>query len=138
MPNGWSDRERGGRFAATLAVGGSGLALIGLLIAGATGPPYLEGGGVNAWLVVFAAALLVALMAFPFGLEVVLRPRDRDRDRRWEISLVVWGALALALLVAAFAIGFDTATLAGAAALVVAIESALVGATVIAWLVAGG
>lgn len=138
VSGGWSDHERGGRFAGFLALGGGLTAILALILAAAAGPPYLEGGGVSFWIVVFAAALLAALVAFPFGIEVALRDRDSDRDRRWEIALVIWGVVAGGLLVAAFAIGFDTGSLAGAAALITGIESALVAATVVVWLLAGG
>lgn len=121
-----------------LAVGGTGIAVVSLLLASVAGEPYLESDGVNGWLVVFAAGLLAALIAFPFGIEVHMRERQPDRDRRWEVSLLVWGGVALALLAIAILTGFDTGTLAGAAALIAAIESGLVVATIAVWLVAGG
>lgn len=138
MANGWGGGETSGRFAALLALGGVAVAVLGLALAGVTGDPYLGASGVNAWLVVFAAGLLVALVAFPFGLEVRLRERHADHDKRWEMSLVVWGGLSGVLLLAAFLAGFDTATLAGAAGLIVVIEAGLTAATVVVWLLAGG
>ena len=78
------------------------------------------------------------MIAFPFGLEVQLRERHPDRDKRWEASLVVWGLVAGALLAAGLAAGFDTATLGGAVGLILVIESALVVGTVVVWLVSGG
>ena len=137
MSNGWGDSERTGRVAALLAVAGGATAVASLLLAGAAGEPYLEADGVNGWLVVFAAGLLAALIAFPFGIELRLRERYADRDRRWEISLLVWGGLAAAILVIAFLAGFDTGTLAGAAGLIAAIEAGLVVATIGVWLLAG-
>lgn len=138
MANGWGDGERGGRFATVLALAGGGIAVVAVVLAGAKGAPYLEADGVNAWIVVFAAGLLAGFLAFPFGLEVRLRDRIADRDRRWEVTLVAWGALAAAALALSIAVGFDTGTLSGAAALIVAIEAGLVVATVVVWLVAGG
>ena len=138
MANGWGDSERSGRIAAVLAVGGGVTAVVSLILAGAAGEPYLSADGVNGWLVVFAAGLLAALVAFPFGIELRLRERYADRDRRWEVSLLVWGALAVVVLVVAFAAGFDTGTLAGAAGLIAAIEAGLVIATIGVWLVSGG
>ncbi len=138
MSNGWGDGERSGRFAGLLALAGGSTALVSLLLAGAAGAPYLEADGVNAWLVVFAAGLLAAMVAFPFGLELRLRERYPDRDRRWEVSLLIWGGAAIAVLLLAFVNGFDTGTLAGAAGLIAAIESGLVVATVGVWLLSGG
>ena len=137
MSNGWGESERTGRVAALLAVGGGATAVVSLILAGAAGEPYLGADGVNGWLVVFAAGLLAALVAFPFGIELRLRERYADRDRRWEVSLLVWGGLAAAILVIAFLAGLDTGTLAGAAGLIAAIEAGLVVATIGVWLVAG-
>lgn len=138
MANGWGEGERSGRFAALLAFGGGSTALASLALAGAAGPPYLEADGVNGWIVVFAAGLLAALVAFPFGIELRLRERYPDRDRRWEVSLLVWGALAVVVLLLALIAGFDTGTLAGAAGLITAIEAGMVIATIGVWLLSGG
>ena len=138
MANGWGDEERSGRFAALLALGGGATAVVSVLLAAAAGGPYLESEGVNPWIVVFAAGLMAALVAFPFGLEVRLRDRYPDRDKRWEASLVVWGLVAGGLLAAGLAAGFDTGTLGGAVGLILAIESALVVGTVAVWLLGGG
>jgi hypothetical protein len=137
VSNGWGESERTGRVAALLAVGGGATAVVSLILAGAAGEPYLGADGVNGWLVVFAAGLLAALVAFPFGIELRLRERYADRDRRWEVSLLVWGGLAAAILVIAFLAGLDTGTLAGAAGLIAAIEAGLVVATIGVWLLAG-
>lgn len=138
VANGWGDPERTGRVAGLLAAVGAGAAVIGLALAGATGEPYLSADGVNGWLVVFAAGLLAALVTLPFGIEWRLRDRFPDRDRRWEVALLIWGAIALAALVIGFAAGFDTGTLAGAAGLIAVIEAGLVVATIVVWLLAGG
>ena len=138
MSNGWGDEERSGRFAALLALGGAATAALSIVFAAATGDPYLEADGVNPWIVVFAAGLMAALIAFPFGFEVRLRERYPDRDKRWEASLVVWGLLAGALLATGLVAGFDTSTLGGALGLILVIESALVVGTVVVWLLSGG
>lgn len=138
MANGWEHEERSGRIAGVLAIGGCGVAALGVALAGATGEPYLSSGGVNAWIVVFAAGLLAGLVAMPFGLELRLRERYPDRDRRWEVALLVWGVVAGALLALSFAFGFDIGTLLGAVALLTAIETAMVLATIVVWLLSGG
>ncbi|MDQ3759337.1 MAG: hypothetical protein M3331_05280 [Actinomycetota bacterium] len=138
MTSGWGESERGGRFAALLALGGTAVAIVSAAMAGAAGEPYLEADGVNPWLVVFAAGLMAALVAFPFALEVRMRERQPDRDKRWEASLVTWGLVAGVLLVAGLIAGFETSTLGGALGLIGVIEAALVTGTVLVWLVAGG
>ena len=138
MANPWQDSGRTGRVAGLLAVGGGATAVASLALAAATGEPYLSADGVNGWIVVFAAGLLAALVALPFGLELRLRERYADHDRRWEVALLVWGALGVAILVLAIAVGFDTGTLAGAASLIAAIEAVGVVLTIGAWLLAGG
>ena len=136
--NPWEDSGRTGRLAGLLAVGGSGTALVSLVLAGAAGEPYLGSGGVNGWIVVFAAGLLAALISFPFGLELRLRGRYPEHDRRWEVTLLWWGAAALVVLALAFVAGFDTGTLAGAAGLIAAIESIAVTGTIVVWLLSSG
>ncbi len=138
MANGWDDRDVGGRVAGVLAAGGTLTAVLSLVLAGAAGEPYLSADGVNPWIVVFAAGLLAGLVAMPFGLELRLRTRYPDRDKRWELSLVAWGGVAIAVLALAFAAGFDTGTLLGAAGLIAAIEAGMVVATVGLWLLSGG
>jgi hypothetical protein len=138
MTNGWDGGERSGRFAALLALGGTAVAIVSVLLAAAAGEPYLSSNGVNAWIVVFAAGLMAALLAFPFGLEVRLRERFPDRDKRWETSLVMWGAAAGILLAIGLVAGFDTSTLGGALGVILVIEAALVVGTVVVWLLSGG
>ena len=138
MDNPWQDSGRTGRFAALLAVGGGATAVVSLVLAGVAGEPYLTAAGVNGWIVVFAAGLLAALVALPFGIELRLRDRYSEHDRRWEVTLLSWGAVAVVLLAAAFVAGFDTGTLGGAAGLIVEIECGGVIATIAVWLLAGG
>ena len=103
-------------------VAGSGLALAGLLLAGAKGAPYLTSDSVNVWIVVFAAGLLAALFATPFAIERRMRPSIDESDRRWERSLLAWGAVAIGVLLAGFLLGVSAdwasgESLAGAAGL---------------------
>lgn len=136
-----NEPDRGGiegKVAGLLAVAGGLGAILSLVFAGLAGEPYLGSDGINGWLVVFAAGLLAALIALPFGLEARLRERHPDRDKRWEASMVIWGAAAVLVLVVAWISGFDTGTLAGAAGLIAAIEAGLVIATIGTWLLSGG
>jgi hypothetical protein len=121
---------------------GAGLAAVGLVLAGATGGPYLDTDSVNAWIVVFAAGLLAALFATPFAIERRMRPTVAESDRRWERSLLAWGAVAVAVLLAGFLLGVAAdwasgSSLAGAAGLLITIEAVLVLGTMIVWLLSG-
>ncbi len=120
---------------------GTGLAVAGLLLAGATGAPYLTSEAVNPWVIVFAAGALAALYAIPFSVERRMRQRIEDRDRRWERALLAWGAMAIGVLLAGVLFGvageWSGSSLAGTAGLLVTIEAALVIVTMIFWLVSG-
>jgi hypothetical protein len=141
---------------ALAAFAGVACALASLLLAAATGGPYLTADRVNGWIVVFAAALLLALVMAPFLLEAWLRARrDRSvppegsdpsggrpvRDERWEGAAVAWGGVSLAVLAVAIPVGlaesFSGSSLAGAAALIATIEAGLVLLALLAWLLAG-
>jgi hypothetical protein len=122
--------------------GGAALAAIGLLLAGATGDPYLSVDAVNGWIVVFSAGLLAILFATPFAIERRMRPRIEESDRRWERSLLAWGAIAIGVLLAGFLLGVSADwasgdSLAGAAGLLITIESVLVLGTMVVWLLSG-
>lgn len=101
-----------------------------LILAGVSGPPYLSTDGVNGWIVVFAAGLIAALLAAPFAIEARLRASDPESDARWERVVPLWGAIALAVLVAGVlagaGAGFAGDSLAGSAGLVATIEAGLV------------
>ena len=151
------------RPAALAAFGGAAAAVLSLLLAAASGGPYLTADRVNGWVVVFAAALLVALVAAPFVIERKLRtgsvpsvPSDVNnpadpaawgqrgqtpKDERWEGASLAWGGISLAVLAIAIPIGlaesFSGDSLAGTAALLATIESGLVLGTLLAWLLAG-
>jgi hypothetical protein len=106
------------------------LAVAALILAAASGPPYLGTGGVNGWIVVFAAAVFTALLTVPFAIERRLRASHPKDDARWDRAVPLWGAVALAVLVAGALVGaggsFAGDSLAGAAGLVATIEAGLV------------
>lgn len=132
------ERDLSQRIAGWLAVGGFTVAALSIPLASAAGEPWLSAEGVNPWVVVFAGGLLAGLVAVPFGIEGALRTRIADRDRRWELSLLVWGTLAGAILVGCLIAGIGTATLGATLALIAAVEAAIATATIVAWLLAGG
>lgn len=109
---------------------GIGVAAIGLLLAAASGPPYLTAGGVNGWIALFALGLLGALFASPFLIARTLADSRDEADPRWDYALPLWGALALALggLGLLIGLGADFAgdSLAGSAALIAMIEAGIV------------
>ena len=120
------------------AIAGFGLAVIGLLLAGAAGAPYLTSDAVNPWVIVFAAGALAMLYALPFALERRMRERIEDRERRWERALLAWGAVAIGVLLAGVLFGvagdWSGTSLAGTAGLLVTIEAGLVIATMVFWM----
>jgi hypothetical protein len=123
------------------AVGGLGLAAIALILAGATGGPYLTADSVNGWIVVFAVGAAVALGAVPFAFERRMRARIDDGDKRWERSMLIWAAVAAPVLAAGIALAsggdWSGATLAGAAGLILTIEAGLVAGAVVVALLSG-
>jgi len=141
------------RPAALAALGGAATALVSLLLAAAAGGPYLTAERVNWWIVVFAAALLLALTMAPFLLEGWLRgrrpapasldsgPDPELKDERWEGAALAWGGVSLAVLAVAVPVGiaesFSGDSLAGTAALLATIEAGLVLGALLAWLLAG-
>ena len=129
------------RFPSIAALGGLGLAAIALILAGASGGPYLTADSVNGWIVVFAIGTGVALGAVPFASERRLRARIDDGDARWERAMLIWAGAAAPLLVAgvALAAGGDWSghTLAGAAGLILTIEAGLVAGAIVVTLLSG-
>lgn len=101
-----------------------------LILAAASGPPYLGTDGVNGWIVVFAAGLFAALLATPFAIEGRLRASQPESDARWDRVVPLWGAVALALVVAGILTGasggFAGDSLAGSAGLLTMVEAGLV------------
>lgn len=116
-------------------------ALAGLALAGAKGDPYLSSGAVNGWLILFAAGLLGALLSIPFMVERRLRASVPDSDRRWERALLAWGAISVAVLLAGFLVGvaaeWSGDSLGGAVGILVTIESVIVVAAMVVWLLSG-
>ena len=51
-----------------------------LILAAASGPPYLSTDGVSGWIVLFAAGLFAALLATPFAIEGRLRTSQPESD----------------------------------------------------------
>ena len=102
----------------------------GLILAAVSGPPYLSTDGVSGWIVLFAAGLFAALLATPFAIEGRLRASQPESDARWDRVVPLWGAVALALLVAGILTGasggFEGDSLAGSAGLLATIEAGLV------------
>lgn len=106
------------------------LALVaGLLVAalGAVGvtsseEPHLALDALDPWLAVYAIGVLTALGAAPFIFHFRYGATTEDRDRRWELALSAWGALALAagigFALLGVALGFSAASASGALAIV--------------------
>jgi hypothetical protein len=106
------------------------VAALSLVLAAVAGPPYLGLSGINGWIIVFAAALLAALIAIPFVIEVRLRGAHSDSDARWDRAIPIWGGIALVVTVVGAVIGasgdFAGDSLAGSAGLVAAGAGGLV------------
>lgn len=120
---------------ALLGAGAVALAgLIGLL--GSDGP-YLSLDGVSPWSVVYAIGVFALLIGAPFGLHRRIAEGE-DRDRRWELAVVVWGGIALA----AAAVFAALVAIAGggleAAAVIGLIECALVVGAVVTLMLTTG
>jgi hypothetical protein len=116
-----------------------GLALAGLAAAAVDGPPYLDLGSLNPWVVLFAAGLFGALLAVPFATNRLLAAARPARAESWEPAMLIWGAVAvIALLVGAGLIaagGFSPGrSLADAVGLLLVIEAGMVAGTLLAWL----
>jgi hypothetical protein len=120
---------------------GLALAFVGLMMAAATGSPYLTGGDVNGWIVVFAVGLFAALFSAPFLIEQALRASRGEAEARWDYALPLWGGIALAIGAVALLVGIGTGfagdSLAGSAALITLIETGLVILTLIVTALAG-
>jgi hypothetical protein len=127
----------------TLAlVASSAVALVALLLAALTGGPYLDLSSLNAWVAIFAVAAFAALFSVPFAVERLLKVAHPERAEYWERAMLLWGAVATAVLVLGGALiapgGFSPgATLADAIGLLLAIEAGMVVVTLLAWLLSG-
>lgn len=118
------------RAGALICAIGTGVAALSLVLAAIAGPPYLGLSGINGWMIVFAAALLAALIAVPFVLEARLRGSHADSDARWDRAIPMWGGIALVVTVVGALIGasgdFASDSLAGSAGLIAAGAGGLV------------
>jgi hypothetical protein len=118
------------RAGALICLIGTGVAALSLVLAAIAGPPYLGLSGINGWMIVFAAALLAALIAIPFVLEARLRRSYSDSDARWDRAIPIWGGIALIVTVVGALIGasgdFAGDSLAGSAGLLAAGAGGLV------------
>ena len=118
---------------------GAAVAVVSVLLAGATGAPYLSLSALNPWLVVYAIGLFGALFATPFVIHARLGGA-LEADARWERALVLWGAVALATLALGLVVGlpsgFASDSLAGSLGAVTVGEAVLVLGSLVAWLLA--
>jgi len=110
------------RAAGVVVFGGLLVAVLGALGVTLGDPPHLSFDRVDPWLIVYALGLLTALGALPFPLHAHYTARSEDRDKRWELALTAWGAIALAgfagfVLVGLIA-GFGAASASGSLAIV--------------------
>jgi hypothetical protein len=128
-----------GRRPALYCAIGAAVAVVSVLLAGATGAPYLSLSALNPWLVVYAIGLFGALFATPFVIHARLGGA-LEADARWERALLLWGAVALATLalglVAGLPSGFASDSLAGSLGAVTVAEAVLVLGSLVAWLLA--
>jgi hypothetical protein len=131
--------EGEGRRPALYCAIGAAVAVVSVLLAGATGAPYLSLSALNPWLVVYAIGLFGALFATPFVIHARLGGA-LEADARWERALLLWGAVALATLalglVAGLPSGFASDSLAGSLGAVTVGEAVLVLGSLVAWLLA--
>src|SRR5882724_3868555 len=118
------------RAGAVVCLIGLPVVALSLVLAAIAGPPYLGLSGINGWMIVFAAALLAALIAIPFVLEARLRGSHADSDARWDRAIPAWGGIALVVTVVGALIGasgdFAGDSLAGSAGLIAAGAGGLV------------
>jgi hypothetical protein len=89
-----ASRERLLRLGVWASAGVAALGAVGTLFA--SGPYISVSKGIEAWVIVWAVGIFGLLMCAPFLLHDRIDPDKRDRDRRWEVAIVGWGALALA------------------------------------------
>ena len=121
---------------------GAMLALIGALAVLVGDGPYLRLSSLSPWLMIFAIGVFGLLLFAPFAIHRLLAASSEDRDRRWELAVVAWGGLALALggvfTVLALLEGFNTSSGLGALAVVGIFECALVVGAVLTMMLSSG
>ena len=119
-----------------LAIGG-GVTVVSIPLAAAAGPPYLSLESLSPWIVTLAIGLFAGLFATPFAIHGRLSD-ELERDARWERALLLWGAVAFAVLavglICGLPSGFDSGSLAGAVGIVLVAEAVLVLATLVVWM----
>jgi hypothetical protein len=121
---------------------GLAAAVVALIAAGASGPPYLTLDDLNAWVVLFALAAFGSLMALPFAIDRGLhRARPQEADH-WEKAMAAWGVICLGVtgLAALLVFGGDFSAarhLADAAGLIAGIEAGLALCVLLVWLLGG-
>ncbi len=125
------------RRAVLFVVAGAATAIVSIPLAAAGGPPYLSLDSLSPWLVTYAIGLFAALFATPFLIHARLGG-DLEADARWERAMLWWGAIAVAVLgasvICGLPSGFDSDTLGGAIAIVGIVDSGLILATLVAWM----
>lgn len=122
--------------------GGAALSVAALALARILGPPYLDLGSLNPFIGVFAISFFAALFAVPFAANGRLQRSHPERAESWEPAMLIWGAIALALMAASALLvvpgGFSgSQSLADAAAVLALIEAGLVVLVLAAWVLAG-
>jgi hypothetical protein len=115
--------------------------VLGLVLAAATGGPYLTSGDVNGWLILYALGLLGALVAAPFLIESLIASSRDDVESRWDVAMPLWGGVALAVgaigLLVGLGSGFAGDSFGGSVGLIAVIEAGLVVLTLAALILAG-
>jgi hypothetical protein len=134
--------EAGAPTAVAALVAAVGLSVASLVLAAVIGPPYLDLSSLNPFVALFAATAFGALFAVPFTANRLLVRARPDRAEGWEQAMLIWGAVALALLLLATLLVLPgefaaSDSLADAAGLVVLIESGLVLVVLGGWVLAG-
>lgn len=124
------------------AAGAAIVALVGLTGTLLSDGPYLSFSALSAWIVLWTVGLFALLLLAPALLHRRMPARDGDGDRRWELTVVAWGAGALAagagFAAIAAAEGFATGSALGALALVGLAESGLVAGAVLGLMLTTG
>lgn len=121
---------------------GAALAVIGAFAVLIGDGPYLRLSSLSPWLMLFAVGLFGMLLFAPFAIHRRIAASSEDRDRRWELAVVAWGGLALALggvfTVLALLEGFGTSSGLGALAVVGIFECAMVAGAVLTMMLGSG
>ncbi len=122
-------------------VGGTAVAVGSLALAALRGATYI-GSPLNPWIVLFGIGAFVALLSVPFLARQRLAAAHPDGEAAWERAMLVWGAVALVALAAGVGLiaagGYSASgSLADAAGMLLAVESALVLLVLASWVLLG-